>query len=128
MLNTQGFAQAVETDPAIKEQIGTTLQAIFDRSATDHAFRLKLLADSRTALAEFAGVEVEKIPAGAIRFAERTAETPILLPPFTGSQELTEGDLETVAGGTDPFTIAAILVIGVDVGIAAGIALYEIKH
>jgi len=126
-MNTQTFAHALENDPAVKARVEENLKAILDRSATDQAFRFKLLADSRAALAEFAGADISTIPEGAIRFAERTNETTIHLPPFVGSRELSEGDLETVAGGTDPITLTLVGILGVEVGVAAGLAILASK-
>lgn len=85
-----------------REQSQQVLQDILARSATDKAFRTKLIADPRAAVAEFAGVGVDAIPQNFnVRFLENTADATLVLPdPVAASPELDEAQLETVSGGT----------------------------
>jgi hypothetical protein len=87
------------------------LQKVLARSATDMDFRQKLVADSRAALAEFTGADPAKVPATYnIVFVENKAGATIVLPdPIDPAAELSGQDLETVAGGFTPVTIAASL-------------------
>lgn len=79
--------------------------AILDKSATDQDFREELLEDPQTAIYDEFGIQ---IPASyRIQFVERdpSLDALVVLPDFQGEQaedgELSEDDLECVAGGTD---------------------------
>ena len=78
------------------------LQAILDRAAIDRAFRDRLLNDPRDAIFEAFGV---MIPATfRIRFVEREpgVDALVVLPDLVSpSGELSDDQLETVAGGVD---------------------------
>lgn len=83
------------------------LETILSRSATDRDFRRLLLENPRAALGEVMGAEVPE--SVDIRFIENTADATIVLPDYVdAAAELTEKDLEMVAGGITP-TIATII-------------------
>ncbi len=76
------------------------LQAVLARSATDWEFRQKLLTDPRAALSEFSGRQVREDL--NVVFIENHADATIVLPdPQDQSVELSEEELEAVAGGVD---------------------------
>ena len=74
-------------------------QKLVERSMKDEAFRRKLIADPRAAIAEEIGVT---IPANVkIQVHEEAADTLHLVvpPPVKASGELSDAELESVAGG-----------------------------
>ena len=81
------------------------LDAILERAATDLDFRTGLLESPKETVEEAFGV---RVPEGyRIRFIERDPELDslVVLPDFRdpGAEELSDDDLENVAGGTgDP--------------------------
>jgi hypothetical protein len=79
------------------------LEAVLDRAAVDQPFRRHLLASAAEAVHAAFGI---RLPDGfRIRFIEKDPDTDLLvvLPDVRGgSDELSEEDLENVAGGTDP--------------------------
>jgi hypothetical protein len=82
------------------------MSAIFGRSATDRSFRAKLLTDPKAALSEFAG---HSMPDNFnVKFVERAGDVTIVLPNAVGgAAELSDAELETVAGGVTPTVAAA---------------------
>jgi hypothetical protein len=86
------------------------LNEMLARSATDMEFRQKLLTDPRAAFAEVG----ESIPEGVdLRFVENQADATIVLPdPLDRQAELSEAELEAVAGGI-------IIVVASSTGCAA---------
>ena len=94
------------------------------RSTTDAEFRHKLLTDSPSALAEFSGVAVDALPIGRINFVQYENAPTIVLPKFGQDlEELSDSQLEAVAGGTELITL---FVLGVVIGVEAGVIIYEI--
>jgi hypothetical protein len=84
---------------------------IVQRSLDDESFRRRLLEDPRAAVEEELGT---RLPEGVeVRAVEETAETIYLvLPsasPLGGSEELSDQDLEAVAGGGSTFWGATCL-------------------
>jgi hypothetical protein len=81
------------------------LQAILSRAASDSVFRAKLLDQPKVAIAEAFGVN---IPARfQVQFIEKSADLDalIVLPDLrVESEELSDGDLAAVNGGTDLFS------------------------
>jgi len=85
-----------------------TIEEVKRRSALDPSFRALALSDSLAALAR---VNPRPIPANSVRFVEsseieNTKDDPqtlvIILPPLESAiEELTEEELENVAGGGD---------------------------
>ena len=120
MTTTEAY-QFAQSNPEAAQQAQETMRGVLVRSSTDLAFRERLLADPRTALAEHTGRE---IPAGtSIAFIENRADATIVLPAYVdGGAELSEEELEAVAGGTDVvFWVGAAVVItvfatGVEIG------------
>ena len=80
-----------------KEQV---LQAVLDRASTDKQFRHALLDEPKLAIQSAFGVQIP--PTFRVRFIERdpNVDALIVLPDFQSVDgELSEADLETIAGG-----------------------------
>jgi hypothetical protein len=78
------------------------VEAVVHRAGCDRVFREWLLADPAAAILDAYGVT---LPAGfRIRFVETPADLDVLvvLPAAGAEEELTDDDLEKVAGGGDP--------------------------
>ena len=118
---TTSEARAMSQDSNFASAAQQQYEAILSRSATDAAFRSKLIADPRAAVAEFSGRDV---PASFnIRFIENKADATIVLPdPIDPTAELSEGELEAVAGGATPI-VASLLWSAV-----ASLSAYIIGH
>ena len=110
-MKAQEMAARAAQNPEQAQAAQERLNAILARSATDPAFRQKLLADPRAAIAEATGRE---LPASyTVRFVENTADATVVLPdPVNPNAELSDGELETVAGGATPVLFGAGMVIG----------------
>jgi hypothetical protein len=80
------------------------LQAILDRASTDRAFRQALLDDPQTAIRQAFGMKV--VDGFRLKFVEKDPDLDalVVLPGFRGAEELSEAELDRVAGGmnTDP--------------------------
>jgi hypothetical protein len=97
------------------------MQEILGRSATDVDFRRKLVDSPRAALAEALGGEVPE--SFDVRFIENRASATIVLPDYIDdAAQLSEEQLEAVAGGSEPIS-TTVITIGVLGAIAAGITL-----
>jgi hypothetical protein len=96
------------------------LQRLLARSATDADFRAKLLSDPRTAVSEFMNREMpESID---IRFVENVGTATYVLPAAIDPKaELSEKELEAVAGGLTPTFVVALYFAG---GMAIGAGAY----
>jgi hypothetical protein len=78
------------------------VEAVVHRAGSDRVFRQQLLADPAAAIHAAYGVT---LPAGfRIRFVEKPADLDVLvvLPDASAEEELSDDDLEKVAGGGDP--------------------------
>ena len=108
-MNQADIIEAFRNDPVKAQEAQEQVQAILTRSATDMEFRRLLLSDSRAALSQHFGREV---PEGMnIAFIENKADATVVLPDVAdATAELSEVELETVAGGTAPVAVAAVLV------------------
>lgn len=100
------------------------LPGVLRRSATDLDFRQQLLADPTAALTEVLG-RAPSHPVNLV-FVENHADVTLVLPdPIDHAAELSEEELEMVAGGvsSDPATLAVVgSIVGV---IASGVAIYD---
>lgn len=75
-------------------------QPVLSRAAGDPVFRRGLLEEPRGTLRDVLGIELP--PGFTVRFVERGAELDVLLPDSDPGEELSEEDLDAVAGGADP--------------------------
>lgn len=84
------------------------IQGVLTRSATDMEFRKRLLESPRQALSEYTG---KTIPESLdVVFIENTAEATIVLPDAIDTEgEISEAELESVAGGTTWSCVAATI-------------------
>lgn len=124
-MNSPSASSAQRVDPKLAEQTTQSLQALLSRSATDNAFRQQLLTNPRAALATFSGKSVADIPESVnIKFVENTVDATIVLPNFVDPDaELSDRELETVAGGTDLLLTAIAITLAIDGGLLSyGIA------
>jgi hypothetical protein len=95
--------QTYRANPGQAREAQEQLQNLLARSATDMDFRHKLLNDPRATVAEFTGHDVPE--SVSFRFIENKADATFVLPnPVSSEAELSETELETVAGGI-AFTI-----------------------
>ncbi|TNJ64944.1 NHLP leader peptide family natural product precursor [Paenibacillus hemerocallicola] len=80
------------------EKTNEALKTVFAKAATDKAFRALVLENPNEAVKQAAGVE---IPAGfTVRFVENDGvDATFVLPDFIGDSELSDEQLEAVAGG-----------------------------
>lgn len=102
--------------PEYFQQAQRQMDDLLARSATDRAFRAKLLADPKTAMSEFIGMPVR--PSFNVKFIENKADATIVLPDAVDpAKELSSQDLEGVAGGV---TLALILSV-----VASVLAVYD---
>lgn len=77
------------------------MNAILERSVSDRGFRQRLLTEPKRAIRDAFGVE---IPAGfRIKFIEKDEDVDalVVLPDARVDDELTDDELETVAGGVE---------------------------
>jgi hypothetical protein len=110
-MSIQTTAQAAkQQNPEYMQQAEGAFQSMLARSATDMEFRQKLLTDPRAALAEFSGKDVSELTTTFnVRFIENKADATIVLPdPVDPAAELSEADLEAVAGGASPVVLGII--------------------
>jgi hypothetical protein len=94
-------AQGATSMPlSTKEQ--QVLKSVLERSSADRAFRARLLAEPRAAIEEAFGVIIP--PGFRVKFVEREpgVDALIVLPDLLRQEgELSDGELEAVAGGAD---------------------------
>ena len=100
-----------QENPEYMQQAEDAFQSMLARSATDMDFRAKLLDDPRAALAEFSGKDVSELTTTFnVRFIENKADATIVLPDAVdGAAELSEADLESVAGGITPVVVLGLI-------------------
>jgi len=105
------------------------LKAVLTRSTTDEGFRTQLLEEPRTAIAGYYaelhgdGGNIGQID---VHFVENKGDLTLVLPPFVDtSGELSEAELQTVAGGEGISAAIASLIVASNLGclgFAAGVA------
>jgi len=106
-MDIQHAAQAYTTDPEYAQKVDHKMQELLARSATDSAFRQRLLTEPRAALKEFTGRDIPE--SVNIVFVENKATATFVLPePVDPAAELSESELETVAGGATPCVFGII--------------------
>jgi hypothetical protein len=75
-------------------------EPILSWAAADPVFRRGLLDEPRGALRATMGIELP--PGFTVRFVDRGSEIDVLLPDPGPGEELSEEELDAVAGGADP--------------------------
>jgi hypothetical protein len=91
------------------------------RAATDPAFRAEFLADPRAAFMKFAGVDPANLPKIQVH-EEGPASWHIVLPSMPAvAGELSEDELEKIAGGVAPAVSAAVFSATVAVPIVVAV-------
>jgi hypothetical protein len=106
-MDLQQIARTYSENPALAQQAQEKMNGLLSRSATDSQFRSRLLSEPRAALAEYTGRAVPE--SVNIAFIENRADATIVLPdPIDAAAELSEHELEAVAGGS-PVAATVIL-------------------
>lgn len=118
-MNAQTVARYAQENQDAAQVGQNHMKAVLSRSATDKTFRQLLLTDPHAAIAQATG---EVVPANfRVSFIENTADATVVLPPaVSDTAELSEHELETVAGGTEPIAIglaifAASMMLGIEI-------------
>ncbi|HEX8691476.1 MAG TPA: hypothetical protein VF746_03480 [Longimicrobium sp.] len=104
----QQYAEAYRNDPEFKQKADEVVAQVLVRSSTDADFRRKLIESPAEALAEFTGTDASRFEHLNIAFVENTGTATIVLPEPIGQAELSESELEAVAGGSEVVTILAV--------------------
>ena len=108
----------MSTAAALNRQDVETL--IVKRAWQDEAFRAEFLADAKGTIEKYSG---QKLPADVkvVALAEDDKTIHFVIPPKPGNaDELSEEDLEKVAGGIDVFVGTVIVLTVVGTVLAAG--------
>lgn len=110
-MNAQTVARFAQDHPETAKAGQDSIKSVIARSATDKKFRQWLLTDPHAAIADATGQVVPKN--FRVSFVENKADATIVLPPVvTESAELSDHELETVAGGTEPIAIGLAIFAG----------------
>lgn len=123
-MNMQQTREYLRNDPEALQVASSKLEELLARSATDMAFRRRLIEEPKAALAEFSGRDVAAFEGLDVVFVENKAAATIVLPdPVDAGGELSEDELEAVAGGS-AVLVAAFGVAAAALGaLAAGMTL-----
>lgn len=91
-----------------QQKIKEEMQDILARSATDPAFREKLLSEPKAAIEEHTGNEVPEDV--EISFIENQGDATLVLPEYNDPEaELEDDELEAVAGGVSVNGVIGVL-------------------
>jgi len=103
------------------EEVRGVLKEVFERASTDPVYREKALANPKAAIEEITGEELPE-NASTIRFQEEgnaSASATFTLPDLVEqSDELSEEDLEQVAGGTEKIAGGSTCLITITCGLS----------
>jgi hypothetical protein len=103
----------VQISPESAKQAEQMMSALLSRSATDPTFRQQLLTQPRAAVSEYLGREVPE--SFDVTFIENRADATIVLPAAIDPEaELSEQELEAVAGGSTLACVASVLWIAAE--------------
>jgi hypothetical protein len=106
LMQIQEAIEAVRRNPDAAQQAQNKLQQMLARSAVDPAFRAQLLTAPHVAMSEFLGKPVADL---GVVFIENKADATIVLPDLVDLEaQLSEADLETVAGGGTPVIVSVL--------------------
>lgn len=110
-MNIQQAREVYLANPEAAKHAEEKFQALLARSATDLEFRQKLLSDPRSAVAEFTGSPIPED--WNVVFVENRGSATVVLPdPIDPNAELSEAELEAVAGGGTITILSIIATIG----------------
>ena len=106
-MNTQELSYFARTHQQVAADSQSKLNELLRRSTTDEAFRQQLKADPAPILAEHFGASFE---GHEIAFIENEADVTIVLPdPVDVAAELSEEELEAVAGGVTTSPVCSFI-------------------
>ena len=108
-MSYQATMDSIRANPERWQKAQDRLTEVLTRSATDAEFRQQLLTDPRAALSSHFGKEIPE--SFKIRFVDAQG-TPTIVLPEVATGELSEADLEAVAGGIVPLVAAGWFAAG----------------
>lgn len=107
----QQYVDAYRSDPVLAQKADKAMQKLLARSATDMDFRQLLVSDSRAALSQHFGREAPE--SMNIAFIENRADATMVLPDVIDTDtQLSDAELEAVAGGDAGATLLVIALVG----------------